>query len=158
MRVAEIMQTDLVTCPPTATVVEVAAHMQRRNVGACLVTDGPRTVGIFTERDLVGLMARGEDPREWEVSRVMTREVTMAPPDADVLWVAETMRRLRVRHLPVGEDGCAVGMVSVRDLFVLAGAVLQLDPQGIATARDMLAAAGEPAAQTIPSDARASSS
>ena len=57
MRVDEIMQTDLVSCDPTATVVEAAATMHRRGVGACLVLEGPRLVGIFTERDLLRVFA-----------------------------------------------------------------------------------------------------
>ena len=143
MRISEIMQTDLVTCAPAAKVVDAAAIMRDRNVGAVLVTEGARLAGIFTERDLVRVLAGGDDVREWPVSRVMTADPTMAPPDADVLWAAECMRKLGVRHLPIGEDGCALGMVSVRDLFVLAGAVLRADPNGLSTARDLVAAAGD---------------
>jgi len=46
-----------------------------------------------------------------------------------------------VRHLPVGDDGMVVGIVSLRDLFVFAESVLRLDPGGADTARDVLAAA-----------------
>ena len=65
----------------------------------------------------------------------------MAPPDADLLWAADMMRRRRVRHLPVGDDGMVIGIVSLRDLFVFAESVLRLDPGGAETARDVLAAA-----------------
>ena len=52
------------------------------------------------------------------------------------------MRRLHVRHLPVAaEDGMVVGIVSLRDLFAAAEAVLRLDPRGAEAAREMLAAA-----------------
>ncbi len=141
MRVAEIMQTDLVSCGPDTTITEAARLMRRRNVGACLVTDGQRLAGIITERDMVGLLAEDEDPRHWPVSRAMTRDVTVAPPDSDVLWAADTMRRLRVRHLPVGEGGFVAGVISLRDLFAMAEAVLRLNPDGAETARGMLAAA-----------------
>ena len=148
MRVDEIMQTDLVSCDPTATVVEAAATMRARGVGACLVMEGPRLAGIFTERDLLRVFAEGEDVRQRTVGDLMTRDVTMAPPDADVIWAADTMKRLKARHLPVGEDGMVAGIVSLRDLFAMAEAVLRLDPDGAATAREMLAAAsgrrGEP--------------
>jgi CBS domain-containing protein len=141
MRVDEIMQTDLVSCTPTATAVEAAAIMSSHGVGACLVMDGPRLAGIFTERDLLRVFAAGEDVREHSVGDLMTRDVTMAPPDADVIWAADTMKRLRARHLPVGEDGMVAGIVSLRDLFAMAEAVLRLDPDGADTAREMLAAA-----------------
>jgi len=59
-----------------------------------------------------------------------------------VLWAADTMRRLGVRHLPVGEGGHVVGIVSIRDLYAAAEAVLRLDPRGADAARDVLSAAG----------------
>jgi len=113
MNVAEIMQTSLVTSGPDASVVEVAQLLTKRGVGACLITEDGRLAGIFTERDLLHLVATGADVRDRPVAEVMTRNVTMAPPDAEVLWVADTMRRLGVRHLPVGEGGHAVGIVSI---------------------------------------------
>jgi len=142
MNVAEIMQTNLVTSSPDATVVEVAQLLTERGVGACLITQDGRLAGIFTERDLLRLVSTGADVRNRPVAQVMTRRVTMAPPDADLLWAADTMRRLGVRHLPVGEGGLVAGIVSIRDLFAAAEAVLRLDPRGADAARDMLSAAG----------------
>ena len=142
MNVAEIMQTSLVTSPPEASVLEVAQLLTQRGVGACLVVEDGRLAGIFTERDLLHLVATGADVRDRAVAGVMTREVTMAPPDAEVLWAADTMRRLGVRHLPVGEGGHVVGIVSIRDLYAAAEAVLRLDPRGADAARDVLSAAG----------------
>jgi CBS domain-containing protein len=141
MNVAEIMQTSLVTSSPDASVVEVAQLLTKRGVGACLITEDGRLAGIFTERDLLHLVATGADVRDRPVAEVMTRNVTMAPPDAGVLWVADTMRRLGVRHLAVGEGGHAVGIVSIRDLYAAAEAVLRLDPRGADAARDVLSAA-----------------
>jgi CBS domain-containing protein len=141
MRLAEIMQTDLVAVAPDTTVLDAAVVMTGRRVGACLVRDGPRLAGIFTERDLLRVFAEGADVRERPVAELMTRQVTVAPPDADVGWAADTMKRIRARHLPVGEDGNVVGIVSLSDLFAAAEAVLRLDPHGIETAREMLAAA-----------------
>jgi CBS domain-containing protein len=51
------------------------------------------------------------------------------------------MKRIRARHLLVGEDGKVVGIVSLRDLFAAAEAVLRLDPRGLDVAREMLRAA-----------------
>ncbi|MDX6532944.1 MAG: hypothetical protein QOJ13_783 [Gaiellales bacterium] len=141
MRVGDIMQTELVSCAPESTVVEAAALMRDRGVGACLVMQGRELLGIFTERDLMRMVADGDDCRPKNIGSVMTRNVTMAPPDADVIWAADTMKRIRARHLPVGEGGQVVGMVSLRDLFAAAEAVLRLNPDGAATAREMLKAA-----------------
>jgi CBS domain-containing protein len=142
MHVSEIMQTALVTSPPEASVLEVARLLTERRVGACLVVEGGQLAGIFTERDLLHIVAAGGDVRERRVADAMTRDVTMAPPDADVLWAAETMRGGGVRHLPVGEGGHVVGIISIRDLYAAAEAMLRLDPRGAGAAGDMLAAAG----------------
>jgi CBS domain-containing protein len=123
-------------------VLEVAQLLTQRRVGACLIIEDGRLAGIFTERDLLHLVAEGDDVRGRPVAAAMTRSVTMAPPDAEVLWAADTMRRLGVRHLPVGEGGHAVGIVSIRDLYAAAEAVLRLDPRGADAARDVLSAAG----------------
>ncbi len=104
MNVAEIMQTSLVTSPPEASVLEVAQLLTQRGVGACLITEDGRLAGIFTERDLLHLVATGEDVRDRPVAGVMTRNLTMAPPDAEVLWAADTMRRLG-RAAPPGRRG-----------------------------------------------------
>jgi len=141
VRIAEIMQTNLVAVRPATTVVEAAGVMKERRVGACLVMEGPELAGIFTERDLLLAFADGLDLRERPVTELMTRQVTLAPPDADVVWAADTMKRIRARHLPVGEDGKVVGIVSLRDLFAAAEAVLRLDPRGLDVAREMLQAA-----------------
>ncbi|HLK43858.1 MAG TPA: CBS domain-containing protein [Thermoleophilia bacterium] len=142
MRVGDIMQTDLVACAPDEPLVGVVQQMHRRRVGACLVLEGGRLAGIFTERDLVRLVAGGADVAGLTVAAGMTGAITMATPDADLTWAAETMRRLGVRHLPVGEDGQVVGLVSLRDLFAAAEAALRLHPRGAEVARDVLIAAG----------------
>jgi CBS domain-containing protein len=143
MRVSAIMQTDLVTTAPDAAVVEVARLLTERRVGACLVIEGGELSGIFTERDLVRLVASGSDVRHRPVRDAMTTDVTFAHPEADLLWAAATMRRLGVRHLPVGEGGHPVGIISIRDLYAAVEAVLRLDPRGAETVRDVLAAASQ---------------
>ena len=146
MRVADVMQhQDLVTCSPDTLVADAARRMCERRVGACLVMDGSQLVGIFTERDLLRVVGSGEEVGALPVSQVMTAKVTLAPPDADLLWTADTMRRLGVRHLPVGEDrSMVIGIVSLRDLFAVAEAVLRLDTEnGLKVARDLLGATRE---------------
>ncbi len=141
MNVAEIMQTDLLKCSPETTVDAAARLMSERGVGACVVVSGQRLVGMFTERDVVRAVAGGEDVRHQRVSDAMTGQTVAAPPDAGLLWAADTMRRLGVRHLAVAEGGMVAGVVSLRDLFVAVEAVLRLDPRGAAAAREVLAAA-----------------
>src|SRR5580692_2684437 len=71
--------------PPTATVLEATQKMNRNKIGAIMVMDGPRMVGIFTERDVlqrvIGAMQRPEDMR---VADAMTSSVICCRPDDDI--------------------------------------------------------------------------
>ena len=141
MQVSEIMQTDLVTCPPTATVAEAARTMRDRNVGAVLVMEGARLAGIFTERDLVHLLADGGEVAARPVSAVMTRDVAMVPADADISWAADQMKQRRVRHLPIGDAQMVVGMISCATCSCWPRRCCGSTPTAPAAAQEMLQAA-----------------
>jgi CBS domain-containing protein len=103
--------------PPTATVLEAARKMDSRSVGAMLVIDNGRLVGIFTERDLMRRVVVAErDPASVTLEEVMTSPVACANPDTHVDEVRDVIRRQRIRHLPVVDDGKVIGMVSIGDL------------------------------------------
>ncbi len=102
---------------PEATVFDAIQMMADKNVGALLVTERGRLVGIITERDYTRKVAlKGRSSRETKVREIVTSEpVTVSPGDT----VEDCMREMtnnRVRHLPVLEDGKIVGIVSIGDL------------------------------------------
>ena len=92
MIVAEIMQTELLSCSPETTVYEAARLMSERGVGACVVVSGQHLEGMFSERDVVRAVAGGYDVQSCSVAEAMPRHTVAAPPDADLLWAADTMR------------------------------------------------------------------
>ena len=102
---------------PTSTVLEAVREMDQRGVGALLVLDGERPVGIVSERDYarrVILMGRRSD--ETLVEEIMTRELVTSTLDCSIDNCMELMTEHRVRHLPVVQNHRAVGMVSIGDL------------------------------------------
>lgn len=103
---------------PSATVRDAVREMNAKGVGALLVLEPVgRVVGIFTERDVLRrVVDEGRDPATTPVRAVMTREVVMVEPSLTVGEAMAIMTRLRVRHLPVVEDGTLYGMVSIGDL------------------------------------------
>ena len=141
MIVAEIMQTNLLSCSPETTVYDAARLMSERGVGACVVVSGPHLVGMFSERDVVRAVAGGHDVQSCSVADAMPPQTVAAPPDADLLWAADTMRSHGIRHLAVTEGGMVAGVVSLRDLFAAVEAMLRLDPRAADSARELLAAA-----------------
>jgi CBS domain-containing protein len=139
MKVSDMMSVNLVTCGPDATVREAARMLTEQRVGSLLVIRGGALAGIFTERDLVRLVAEGAQLDDTLVGDTATRDVATVPPDTPVDDAAAMMNRLRIRHLPVADGVTPVGMLSLRDFFVLSGAILRA--QGPDAASSLLRAA-----------------
>src|SRR5512135_930951 len=105
-----------ITASKTTTVVDAARLMKRHNVGAILVVDGTRLIGIFTERDaLFRVLAAGRDPGTTPLAAVMTPQPQTIHPDEPFLNALRMMHKGGFRHLPVAEFDRPLGMVSVRD-------------------------------------------
>jgi CBS domain-containing protein len=103
---------------PSATVREAAKSMAERNIGAALVVEGGRLLGIFSERDLMNrVIARGLDPDLTKVEEVMTRNPETLPPQADIREAMRLMVQRGFRHIPVVDGHKVVGIVSERDIF-----------------------------------------
>jgi CBS domain-containing protein len=105
----------LVVAAPHTTVAEAARLMKKGKVGAVLVVEEERLVGIFTERDaLFRVIAPGLDPTTTEMRDVMTRDPTTVAPDETFGYALLLMHEHGFRHTPVVENGRPVGVVSAR--------------------------------------------
>jgi CBS domain-containing protein len=139
MRVSEMMSVHLVTCSPSDTVADACRRMCHANVGSVLACEGTELQGILTERDVLRLVADGRPPEKEVVADHMSRTIFGVAPDAPASEVAELMNERRIRHMPVLDGGTPVGIVSLRDFFVMSGAVLRA--QGADAAGEFLRAA-----------------
>jgi CBS domain-containing protein len=115
---AVMMQRAIQTIVPDATARDAARQMRAARVGALLVREGGRFVGIVSEADLV----RKALAESTELDRVSVRSVMSAPLiSIDISGSAhdasDLMAEHGIRHLGVVEDGEVVGMLSVRDLL-----------------------------------------
>lgn len=105
----------LVMATPEVSVAKAARMMKKSKVGAVLVVEHGRLVGIFTERDAVyRVMALGLEPEATPLGAVMTRDPKTVAPDEPFGAALLLMHENRFRHAPVVEDGCPVGVVSAR--------------------------------------------
>jgi CBS domain-containing protein len=110
-----IMQRQVLVAAPQTAVLEAVGSMAQRNIGATLVAEHGRLVGIFTERDLLRrVVATGLDPRTTPLAEVMTRAPRTIPPATRFGEALVIMQECGFRHLPVVEDGKPLGMVSAR--------------------------------------------
>ena len=105
-----------ISATKTTTVVEAARLMKQENIGALLVIDSSRLIGIFTERDaLFRVLANGRDPNTTRLADVMTAQPQTIGPEEPFLHALRIMHEGNFRHLAVVEFGRPLGMVSVRD-------------------------------------------
>ena len=113
-----VSEQSLATLEPGATVVEAARMMAYLRIGALMVVDGEKLVGIFSERDaLTRVLAKELDPATTTIAQVMTPDPITIPPDATVQQALDIMAAKGFRHLPVIEDTRIVAIVSIRDLY-----------------------------------------
>jgi len=100
-------------------VSKAARSMQRNHVGSLIAVDeAGDMVGILTERDILTCCtARGKGPDEVRVAEVMTKDVVSVAPDTPIGVADEVMAAHGIRHLPVVDNGRAVGMISARDVM-----------------------------------------
>ena len=109
---------DVATVERKTTVLEAAKTMNQRRIGAVVVTEGERVVGIFTERDILNrIVAAGKDPKTTPVGEVMTSPMACCRRDALLADCKNVMSQKRIRHLPVVEEGKLFGMISTGDIL-----------------------------------------
>lgn len=102
---------------PSATVYEAIERMATHGVGALVVMDGERLVGMLSERDYARkVILQGKSSRDTRVAEIMTAEVITTDEQKTVNDCMQLMTRHRIRHLPVVQDGRVVGMLSIGDL------------------------------------------
>lgn len=119
MKASQLMHTPAVVCKPTATLHEVAALMDARNVGSVIVVDRIGYVtGIVTDRDVaVRGAGTGRSP-DTPVEAVMTRDVAAVTPSSDIAEAATVMQKRGVRRVPVVDDlGRVHGVITLDDLL-----------------------------------------
>ena len=105
------------TVAPTDTVGRVAELLHSKRIGALVVTEGDRVVGIVSERDIVRAVAGGDvKVTSHPVSAYMTADVVFAEPGETLDSLLSRMTDRRFRHLPVVQAGRLVGIVSIGDL------------------------------------------
>ncbi|HEV3146064.1 MAG TPA: CBS domain-containing protein [Gemmataceae bacterium] len=108
----------VLTIGPAASVLQAALLMNEHRVGALVVVEGGRVVGMFTERDvLMRVVGERRDPEATRVGEVMTAAVVCCSPETTVDEARGVMRDRRIRHLPVADaDGRLLGLISIGDL------------------------------------------
>ena len=107
----------LLSIAPSMSVFEALQKMAEFDVGALVILDEGRLVGIFSERDYARkLILHGKSSKETRVDEIMTTRVVCIGPDRSAEECMALMTDKRVRHLPVLEDKKVVAVISIGDV------------------------------------------
>ncbi|MGW8300991.1 MAG: CBS domain-containing protein [Desulfobacterales bacterium] len=118
--VKDILQekgTQVYAISPDAKVYEALQLMADKNVGALMVMEGDRAVGLISERDYARkIVLKGKFSKDVPVHEIMTADIVRISPDRDVENCMELMTDKRIRHLPVFDNDRLIGIISIGDI------------------------------------------
>ena len=114
---------------PNHMVIDALNLMSEKGIGAVMVMDGDRLIGIFSERDYArkGIIA-GRKAKSTPVTEVMTPNVFTVSPSMDIEDCMTLFSEKRIRHLPVVDNQQVIGMLSIGDIVT---AIIQAQDQQI---------------------------
>jgi CBS domain-containing protein len=117
MELRELMSGEIEKVDSNVTVFDAATQMEEAGVGSLAVLEEDEFRGIFTERDILKVVAAAEEPAVETVGSWMTPYPDSFSPDMDVRDAANWMLAAGYRHLPVVDDGRLIGMASIKDIL-----------------------------------------
>ena len=122
MKVMDLLETkgkDVVSVDANSSVEDAIRSMNARKISAIMVMEKGKTVGIFTERDVVRsyISSGGKSFKDIKVREAMVANLIVAVPDDDLNDIAAVMIEKNIRHLPVIADHKVIGMLSIRDII-----------------------------------------
>ncbi|GAB2786881.1 CBS domain-containing protein [Rhabdobacter roseus] len=104
---------------PHTTVIDTLHLLAEKSIGAVLVMDGERLVGVFSERDYARKgIVQGRKAKSTPVAEVMTPRVYTVSLDMNIQDCMQLMTQRKIRHLPVLDDGKVVGVLSIGDIVM----------------------------------------
>jgi IMP dehydrogenase len=122
MKVRDLLDSkgkEIVSINAESSVEDAIRSMHNRKISAIIVTDQGKTVGIFTERDVVRcyIASGGKSFHDLKVKDFMVSDLIVAVPDDDIANISVIMVEKNIRHLPVLDSGKVIGMLSIRDII-----------------------------------------
>ncbi len=123
MRVKKLLEKkghDVYTISPDATVYNALQLMAEKEIGALVVVEDGKMVGILSERDYARkIILKGKSSKETKVREIMTTKVIHISPDKKVGKCLSLMTKHHFRHLPVLDKERLVGILSIEDVKVV---------------------------------------
>ena len=121
VKVKEIMKDYVITVDPDVNISDAAKIMTNNRVGSLVVMNEGKPVGIVTDDDIVGVIARGKNPKEVKIKdlpRTRNKFFT-ASPDEDIIKVTKMMIKNGIKRVPVVKNNKLMGIVSDKEILLM---------------------------------------
>ncbi len=136
IKVGDVMTKKFVSVAPGMTIVYCAKLMSKKGVGSLIVKDNQKLRGIVTEGDVMKAVAKGLDVKKVKVERIMTKQVVSISPSKDLFDAFVTMKKSKVRWLPVLVDSNVIGLLTFNDIMKIQPDLFDIAIQNIKIAEE----------------------
>jgi CBS domain-containing protein len=117
LKVEDVMVKEVITVDEQSIVKEAVDIMNKFEIGCLIVTKNGKAGGILTERDLLKrIVGEARDPAKTRVVDVMSKPLIVVEPDMEMEEAAKLMFKLKIKKLPVVQEGQLLGLVTLTDL------------------------------------------
>jgi len=125
--VKNIMKTRVITVGPEVNVSDAAKIMTNNRVGCLVIMKNRRPVGVVTDDDIVGVVARGKNPRNVRIRDLpLRKKFVTSTPDEGVTEVTKKMIKNGIKRVPVVKNGKLMGIVSDKEILLVSPELLDV--------------------------------
>ena len=126
-KVYDCMTTKPVSVSPDSSLEQCAKVMAKNHVGALVIKENHKSIGLVTEQDIVRkVIAKGINPLTKKVKDFMEKKLKTVSPNSDIYDALIVMRDSNIRHLPVVDNGKMVGLLTLKDVLKIEPSLFDL--------------------------------
>ena len=126
VRIMDAMTKKPVCASPDISVQDAAKLMRKRHVGSLLITEKNKLLGVFTEHDIVRMLAIDANIKKTKTSDLMNKNIVSIGPNEDLYEAMVLMNREDIRRLPVMLNERCIGLITLKDILKIQPTLLEL--------------------------------
>jgi CBS domain-containing protein len=125
--VKNIMKKRVITITPDANISDAAKIMTNNRVGSLVILRNRKPIGILTDDDIVGVVARGKDPKKVRIGDIPAKKKFItASPEERITEVTKKMIKNGIKRIPVVKNGRLMGIVSDKEMLLVSPELLDI--------------------------------
>jgi len=127
IKVKNVMKTRVITFDPGVNVSDAAKIMTNNRVGSLIIMKNKKPTGILTDDDIVGVVARGRNPKYVKIRDLpLRKKFVTASPEEGVTDVTKKMIKNGIKRIPVVKNGKLMGIVSDKEILLISPELLEI--------------------------------